>query len=595
MTRNFFNDFIRSLFCSIDYFIYSSIEWVTQGIFDIASLRTNVTIVETVRTKIYIVLGIVMLFKISLSLINYMINPDQMSDKEKGASKLISRTVVMLVMLMLLPTIFDLLYRVQNVFLPVLPRLLLGKETTEVTDTVSDSSNAMAVTLLQAFFHPYYSEEDGEYYASIDGSEEITSLSEFVEHVNDGSSVSIPLLGTSAGYSYEYRFLLSTVVGIVVLVLLIGITIDVAIRLFKMLVLEMLAPIPIMSYIDPKSQKDGAFQNWLKELSKTFLDIFIKLGLVYLVLYFISELQGNTLFVTYEAAEGTTANVVSPVRLMYLKVFLIIGLLMFVKQASKFIKNILGIKDNKDGGSFLGNVVGGLAGFGSGAISGAISGRGLHGALTGGLAGMAAGYQGAASGKGSNAWKTAGDTALQARLGDKNAKSGVLASLQTKAANAQMKSQAAKLNLTDESLAAAKNNMLALQEQATQAEWNYRDLIARGPEAGETQDAYNARRTAAYNDWQAKVTDASGAERNYTKGKEAYEKNYGQEDKAYSRYANGTVHRATKRVGETVNKTTDKVYDTVSTSVGGSTIERRREERTQRTASHGGFDPEKKK
>lgn len=590
MTRNFFNDFIRSLFSSIDYFIYSSIEWVTQGIFDIASLRTNVTIVETVRTKIYIVLGIVMLFRISISLINYMINPDQMTDKEKGASKLISRTVTMLVMLILLPTVFDILYRVQEEFLPVLPRLILDKETTEVTDTVSESSNAMAVTLLQAFFHPYYSEEEGEYYASIDGSEEITSLSDFVNNVNKGSSMSIPLLGTTAGYSYEYRFLLSTVVGIVVLVLLIGITIDVAIRLFKMLVLEMLAPIPIMSYIDPKSQKDGAFQNWLKELSKTFLDIFIKLGLVYLVLYFVSELQGNTLFVTYEGAEGSVDNLVSPVRLMYLKVFLIIGLLMFVKQASKFIKQILGIKDNKEG-SFLGNVVGGLAGFGSGAISGAISGRGLHGALTGGIAGMAAGYQGAASGKGSNAWKTAGDAAIQARLGDKNAKSGVLAALQTKATNAQMKSQAAKLNLTDSTVKAAQKHMLNTQAEATQAEWNYRDLIARGPEAGETQDAYNARRAAAYQDWQNKVSISGDAERNYQKGKEAYEKSYGQSDSAYTRYANGTVHRAKKRAGETVTNTTTTVVDTVTTSVGGTTIARRREERTQRNASHGGFNP----
>lgn len=590
MTRDFFNNFIRSLFCSIDYFIYSSIEWVTQGIFDIAELRTNVDIVDTVRTKIYIVLGIVMLFKISASLINYMINPDQMTDKEKGASKLISRTVTMLALLIILPTIFTLLYKVQTVFLPILPRLILGKETTEVSENAAENANAMAVTLLQAFFHPYYSEEEGQEYAAIDGSKEITSLGDFVEHVNDGNAMAIPLLGQTAGYSYEYRFLLSTIVGIVVLVLLIGITIDVAIRLFKMLVLEMLAPIPIMSYINPKSQKDGAFQNWLKELSRTFLDIFIKLGLIYLVLFFISELQNDDLFVSYGSAEGSG---ISPVRLLYLKVFLIIGLLMFLKQAPKFIRSILGIKENKDGGSFLGNIAGGLAGFGSGAISGAIAGRGLHGAITGGLTGMAAGYQGAASGKPSNAWQAAGDAAIQARLGDKNAKSGVLASLQTKASNAQMKSAASKLNLTESTISASKDNWLNAQAEATQAEWEYRDLITQGPQEGETQEAYNTRRTAAYNDWQDKVTKSSDAERNYTKGKEAYEKNYGQADSPYSRYANGAVHRATKRASTTVKETATNISDTVTTTLGGSTIERRREERTNKTASNGGFDPSK--
>lgn len=591
MTRNFFNNFIRSLFSAIDYFIYSSIEWVTQGIFDIAELRTNVTIVETVRTKIYIILGIFMLFKISSSLIHFMINPDQMNDKEKGAVKLISRTITMLIMLILLPTIFTYIYKAQSVFLPILPRLLLGKETQEISENVAENANKMSVTLLQAFFHPYYEQdEETGVYAAADGAEEIESLSDFVQNVNEGTGVSMPILGKLAAYKYEYRFLLSTVVGIVVLVLLVGITIDVAVRLFKMIVLEMLAPIPIMSYIDPKSQKDGAFQNWVKELTKTFFDIFIKLGLIYLVLFFINELDNDTLFVSYKSAEGMK---ISPLRLMYLRVFLIIGLLSFLKQAPKFIRTILGIKENKDGGSFLGNVAGGLAGFGTGAISGAISGRGLHGAITGGMAGMAAGYNGAASGKPANAWQTAGDAAIQARLGDKNAKSGVLATLQSKASNAQMKAQASKLNLTESTIATAKDNWLAAQADATQAEWDYRDLISQGPQAGETQDAYNARRAAAYNDWQDKVSRMGDAERNYQKGKEAYEKNYGQEDKAYARYANGSVHRATKRATAAVRDTATTIYDTAATSVGGSTIERRREERTTRTANNGGFNPNK--
>ncbi len=590
MTRDFFNNFIRGLFASIDYFVYSSIEWVTQGIFDIAELRTNVTIVEDVRNKLYVILGIFMLFKITASLMNYMINPDLITDKEKGASKLISRTITMLALLLLLPTIFSYVYRAQTVFLPILPRLILDEKAEEVNDSVSENSNAMAVTLLRAFFHPYYSEEEGKDYEPLDGATEITSLSDFITHVNDGSGTTNPILGTIASYKYEYRFLLSTVVGIVVLVLLVGITIDLAVRIFKMLVLEMLAPIPIMSYIDPKSQKDGAFQNWVRELIKTFLDVFIKLGLIYLVLFFISELQDNMLFVSYGNAEGSG---ISPVRLMYLKVFIIIGLLMFLKQASKFIKNILGIKDNKDGGSFLGSVAGGLAGFGTGAISGAISGRGLRGAITGGVSGMAAGYQGAQTGKPSNAWRTGGDAAVQARLGDKNAKSGILATLQTKATNAQMKSSAAKLNLTKENIDDAKMHWISAQAEATKAEWEYRDIISRGPLAGETEAEYNTRRTDAYNDWQDKVVASGDAERNYNKGKDAYEKTYGQDERPYERYANGPVHRATKKVGDTTKNVTTTVSDKITTSLGGSTIQRRREERTTRKANHGGFNPKK--
>lgn len=587
MTKNFFNDMVRLLFAWLDFNIYTAIEWVTQGIFDIAALRSNVDLVETVRDKIYIILGIFMLFKISASLIQYMVNPDSMSDKDKGASKLISRTITMLCMLIALPTVFSLLFRAQTVFLPMLPKFLLNTTTASIESSVSDTSEKMSLTILRTFFHPYYDEANG--YAAIDGAQEITSLSDFYNKVTESTGSTIPILGTVGGYTYEYTFILSTVVGIIVLVLLCGIAFDIGIRFFKMLILEMLAPIPIMSYVDPKSQKDGAFQHWIKELGKTFIDIFLKLGLIYLILFFIAELEIDSLFVDYGAAEAAGA---SPVRLGILKVFMILALLMFAKQAPKFIKNIFGIKDNKEG-SFLGNVAGGLAGFGAGAVSGAISGRGLRGAITGGMAGMSAGYQGAASGKGSNAWQTGGDAAIQARLGDKNAKSGILATLQSKASKSQMKQQAARLNLTKANVDAAQNAWLQAQAEATEAEWNYRDLISRGPMEGESDADYNVRRTDAYNAWQAKVTESGNRERNYNKGKDAYEKAYGQDDSAYTRWANGSVHRATKRAKAGATSTYTSVSDTVSTSAGGRTIAQRRDDRTRQTASHGGFDPDK--
>ena len=68
-----------------------------------------------------------------------------------------------------------------------------------------------------------------------------------------------------------------------IFMILIGFAIDVSIRAFKLLLLQMIAPVPVMSYIDPKSSKDGAFASWLKSLSSTFIEIFLKLGVIYLL------------------------------------------------------------------------------------------------------------------------------------------------------------------------------------------------------------------------------------------------------------------------------------------------------------------------
>ena len=567
MTKDFFNNFIRSLFCSIDYFIYSSIEWVTQGIFDISELRTNINIVSQVRNKLYVLLGIFMLFRISITLINYMINPEQMVDKERGIRNLVIRTITMIALLIMLPTIFGYLYKAQKVFLPVLPRVLLGKNVDDVTKTVTKNSNQMAVTVLQAFFHPYYSDKPDDEFASINGAKEIEDLDDFVQHVNDTNYLDIPLLGDGVtGYSYEYRFFLSTVVGMIILGLLLSLTLDIAIRLFKMLVLEMLAPIPIIGSIAPPNGRDSPFQSWLKELTITFFDIFIKLSLVYLVLYFVTELNSNNLFVTWESAEGSKIN---PMRLMYLKVFLIVGLLIFAQQAPKFIRKIFGLREG-DEGNFLGSVAGGISGFGSGFISGAISGQGLKGAISGGIEGASAGYQNALT-RGNASFR--GTSIGKENLG--NSKSGILANLHSMSNSSR--SQADSVRIGESSLESARNKWQQAQSLALEAEEKYKNLIASGQQSGETVQEYNTRRVTAYNDWQNKASSAKEAESNYQIVRSSYSRG--------SR--GGPVHRARKKIaaetGANVNKNTSSAIGMGASmeeaKIGATSIDARRNER----------------
>ena len=54
-----------------------------------------------------------------------------------------------------------------------------------------------------------------------------------------------------------------------------------------------MAPIPIISYMSPKAKDNGAFGTWVKSLTSTYLDIFIRLGVVYLILYLIQDIITN--------------------------------------------------------------------------------------------------------------------------------------------------------------------------------------------------------------------------------------------------------------------------------------------------------------
>jgi hypothetical protein len=141
-----------------------------------------------------------------------------------------------------------------------------------------------------------------------------------------------------------------------------------------MIVLEVIAPVPIMSLIDPKGAKDGAFSHWVKSLTSTFLDIFLKLGLVYVVIVLIHLLVNANdkggIFSEFPERQGFRGT--------YLTIFLILGLIFFAKEAPKFIKDALGLKDT-GGGNLFDDVktIGKAAGLVGGAAAGlAIAGAG---------------------------------------------------------------------------------------------------------------------------------------------------------------------------------------------------------------------------
>lgn len=450
MEASWFQTQVRGLFAGINYCVYSLIEFIMQGIFDIANLRLTSGLIGDIYKRIYVFLAIFMTFKLTISFIKYMVNPDSITDKEKGAGKLISRTITMLAFILLLPNLFPLLNEAQNVFIPVLPKVILGQNA-DNSNTVEDNANLLASTALGAFYSPCSSCDDA------DKPPAITDIDDMMDTYSDK---------VDGIYKYDFNYIFALVVGIVIVIILLSITIKIGIRMFKMFILEMIAPIPVMSYIDPKASKDGAFAAWTKQLLSTFLDIFVRLGIIYVVLMLLSALADGVLI---EASTMPT----DTVRKAYLMVFLIIALLMFAKDAPNFVKDALGIKHDKDTSGFLAAATGFVAGGATGAVSGAISGRGLRGAITGAASGASAGFQGGMTGKKAGAWQVAGDAALQARTGDSKAKSGILAAMQASASKAQLAREGRKLNLTDDTISEAKENMINMQGLAAEAQRNW--------------------------------------------------------------------------------------------------------------------------
>lgn len=454
-------DIFRGLFASLTYCVYEIIEWVMHGIFDLANLQISDGLVHDIYMRIYVLLGIFMAFKLTISFLKYMANPDSMVDKEKGAGKLIVRVFTMLILIILLPNLFPVLNKVQTEFLPVLPRVILGKNV-DNSNTVSDNAQILSTAALSAFYRPSAA------LAESDRPPAITSIDDMMNTYEDS---------VDGYYAYDFNFILAPVLGVVIVIILLSMTIKIGIRIFKMLILEMISPIPVMSYIDPKASKDGAFAAWVKQLTSTFLDIFVRLGIIYVVLMILTALaEGGGLSGLFNPNTVPT----SGTRTAYLYVFLIVALLMFAKDAPNFVKDALGIKHDKDTSGALAAATGAVLGGATGFVSGAISGRGFKGAVTGFTTGVSNGVQSGMTGKKANVWSAAGDAALQARTGDPKAKSGILAAMQSAASKSQLNSSARKLNITSDTIEEAKQNMLEMQGLAGEAKKNWEYGIQTG-------------------------------------------------------------------------------------------------------------------
>lgn len=349
MSKTWIVSLFRGLFAFFDSLIYTLISWLFRAVFNLANFELY-GVYEDMMDRVYVILGIFMLFKITVSLITYLADPDKINDKEQGISKLITRIITVMVMLIGLPTFFSLMTEAQNKILPVIPRIIINSPTTLSSDDVTGISEKLATTMLNGFAHV----KTGCSNAAI------SKPFDFLKVVNDSCESADD--SNSDAYAYDYLPIVSTITGVIMIYVIFSFCISVAIRAFKLIILRSISPIPVLSYIDPKAEKDGgAFSTWKKTFFSTWLELFINLGLIYFIIYIIDMLLSGDMYKGFFDGVNFLDGV-------FLLAFLLIGLLMFARQAPQFIFDALGIKNKGNFTRMLGlgaTAVGGIGAIGS--------------------------------------------------------------------------------------------------------------------------------------------------------------------------------------------------------------------------------------
>lgn len=197
---------------------------------------------------------------------------------------------------------------------------------------------------------------------------------------------------SSSGITYSMDWLLAFICGLAIIAALLAIMMEVVVRNLKLVFLQAIAPVPVVSYMNPN---DKLLDTWVKQYIGVYFSLFIQL----FVILIIPDLMMKLL-------DSVTGGFI-------LKIVIIAGCLLFTKEAPKFIGKLLGL-DNMEGsfGDAFKMVKTGLgigAGAAAGAVAGAFTGAGAGGSLSTFMGGMLGGaFRGASSGSQGKIFEGAG-------------------------------------------------------------------------------------------------------------------------------------------------------------------------------------------
>ena len=406
--KTWISEAFRGFLTLFDRGVASLISFVYQILFKIAdSTIVPGSVLSALVEKAQVILGVFMVFKLSISVLQYIVNPDAMNDKQNGVGNIIQRIIITLALLtaivplhipdsavvegsynyylkqhgLLFGTLFSLQHRILRD--DVIGNIIMGSEYKTLSandtehkyinfsddDSIKVAGDRLASQMLVVAIHPNdekicggdkISEGDkSDWYlwkAFYEGKDVYKADTFTPDNLIDDALETSCTSGKNK-WAYAYTPILGFVLCGFVLVALISACVDIAIRTLKLVILRIIAPVPILSYLEPQGQKN-TFNTWVKITTKTYLQLFIRLAIIYFIVEIVSLLLINADGIDLPFKDGSFTGVLATV-------FIIIGLFLFARKAPQFIYEAIGLKYE---GPQLFKGLGQLAGVGSSAL-----------------------------------------------------------------------------------------------------------------------------------------------------------------------------------------------------------------------------------
>ena len=310
--------------------------------------------IRAMSQNLYIVMCVCMLFALGIRLINAIVNPAMLdgggdAKNKKSVKHTFINSLLAVLLIVLIPMGFDLLYQVQDNLVEQhwIEKVVLGIDN---TDSDQNAGQIIAAYAFYSFCQPNTDKDISvEAFSEAGGDIYNKAITEDINYLKQMDSVINSK--TDGEYDLQYNPILAPAVGIYIFYQLILLCMDMALRMFKLGLLELITPIILCGFL---FQGSDLLQKWFKEVMKTYVLVYLKIALVAFMVYGLSLLNGfftrtdadgNKLF-EYVRPDGTTSIFFTGI----IRTFVIIGLLQLVKQIPDLINSIFGSNIKSRGG-----------------------------------------------------------------------------------------------------------------------------------------------------------------------------------------------------------------------------------------------------
>ena len=400
----------------LDGIVYTVVAYVYKIFILMAQIKFSeiYKILEPLIDRVKALIMVLVMFKLGKSLIEYMIDPAKATDNKVGGAALVKNLGFTAALLILYPFIFGVMSDISLLIIGsedgnyeyigklvdaggggdtgLLARFIWGSD---VDMEQMDVGTWLAHQTFTIFLHDMSSDGSGFSTEIVDDALKGDNEGEFVftkaHNLVDEIDITV---------EYTLPFV-STIMGLYLIYSIAKVAIEIGVRMFKMIILQILAPLAIITIID-KGVSSPTFKTFCKTYISVFLEAITRIAIVFIITTFVGAfMQDGALTSFFGNASMITENVLT--RGLICVVVLVSGYRL-VGILPKFIDqalgtNMAGSASGSGFGKFAAGLVGGAIGLGTGLVTGITGGAGILGTAGNMVSGAVGGYQSGSKGK----------------------------------------------------------------------------------------------------------------------------------------------------------------------------------------------------